>query len=89
MSARIARASSPAATHTSGTSELVSPACVPDLTYTHMATSFFGAGALCLRAVFSCFSGLKPRDSTVSTARFNGKHETLLTLTAPPAESLL
>ncbi len=31
--ARIARASSLAATHTSGTSELVSSACVPDLTY--------------------------------------------------------
>ena len=52
--ARIARASSLAATHTSGTSELVSPACVPDLTYTHTWTSFFGAGALCLRAAFSC-----------------------------------
>ena len=54
MPARIARASSLAATHTSGTSELVSPACVPDLTYTHTWTSFFGAGALCLRAAFSC-----------------------------------
>ena len=52
MSARIARASSPAATHTSGTSELVSSACVPDLTYTHTATSFFGAGALCFVQFF-------------------------------------
>ena len=54
MPARIARASSLAATHTSGSSELVSAACVPDRTYTHRWTSFFGFGALCLGAISSC-----------------------------------